>query len=493
MAAPTRVVERLRLRASSEAAVRTTVLALEDAFRTATLPDAGARLICVRRLHLGELPTGASAQALSLLLESRFANARWTMAHGAHAGAGSADVVWFRDDLEAHIVAGLRVANAEALDGWYWRLAMPGIARPHAPEQLRTIAFAVAAFEEGPSAMPAWTAAVVRAGHRDRLVAALRRGDGHALSRLARIAGLANAMRGAAAVPDVRHAVPAPAAGQPAAARPSMSIAPDDRAAFVDALAGRAAGRSRAGAGRIAVRSPARRPQPTSAPGSRRPAPAAAARVRQARGGPQSSMAETGINGRRGGPVRPHALPPADAAGRTVDVPRRRAADSTPPPVASAWDRPDAEPTVAGGLLFLLPVLERVGFAAWCAQRGSAEPEPDVVAAAVLQLLLARLGVDEEDPVWALAAPFRLHPARRDAASWLTRCRRYVRRRAHIGLASLVVRPARIAVTATHADVFFPLSAADARTRRAGLDIDPGWVPWFGRVVAFHYEDRPWS
>jgi hypothetical protein len=62
-----------------------------------------------------------------------------------------------------------------------------------------------------------------------------------------------------------------------------------------------------------------------------------------------------------------------------------------------------------------------------------------------------------------------------------------------IGLASLVVRRARVDITPTHVDVFFRLNAADVRVRRAGLDIDPGWVPWFGRVVTFHYEDRPWN
>jgi hypothetical protein len=35
--------------------------------------------------------------------------------------------------------------------------------------------------------------------------------------------------------------------------------------------------------------------------------------------------------------------------------------------------------------------------------------------------------------------------------------------------------------------VFFDLAAADVRVRRSGLDIDPGWVPWLGRVVRFHY------
>jgi hypothetical protein len=27
----------------------------------------------------------------------------------------------------------------------------------------------------------------------------------------------------------------------------------------------------------------------------------------------------------------------------------------------------------------------------------------------------------------------------------------------------------------------------DIEVRRAGLDLDPGWVPWLGRVVTFGY------
>ena len=144
--------------------------------------------------------------------------------------------------------------------------------------------------------------------------------------------------------------------------------------------------------------------------------------------------------------------------------------------------------------MFLLPVLERLGFAKWAAERAPEEPQPDVLAAQILNLLLSRLRVDEEDPIWGLAAAFRLQPEDCEPANiWLSACRRYLRRQAHIGLASLVLRPARLAITPTHADVFFRLNAADVRVRRIGLDIDPGWVPWFGRVVAFHYGVRPWN
>jgi hypothetical protein len=48
-------------------------------------------------------------------------------------------------------------------------------------------------------------------------------------------------------------------------------------------------------------------------------------------------------------------------------------------------------------------------------------------------------------------------------------------------------RPGSFTLTPTHLDIFFQLDQADIRIRRAGLDLDPGWVPWLGRVVLFHY------
>ena len=56
-------------------------------------------------------------------------------------------------------------------------------------------------------------------------------------------------------------------------------------------------------------------------------------------------------------------------------------------------------------------------------------------------------------------------------------------------LAKLVLRPARLEVTPTQADVHFRASALDFSLRRAGWDIDPGWVPYVGRVIRFHYDN----
>ncbi|HEY2289287.1 MAG TPA: hypothetical protein VGM86_01180, partial [Thermoanaerobaculia bacterium] len=72
--------------------------------------------------------------------------------------------------------------------------------------------------------------------------------------------------------------------------------------------------------------------------------------------------------------------------------------------------------------------------------------------------------------------------------AWLIAARRWCRRRAGIGLADLVQRPGQVIATRTHLDVFLDPRQVEIRVRRAGLDLDPGWVPWLGRVVRFHYE-----
>ncbi|MBU4295130.1 MAG: hypothetical protein L6365_05635 [Desulfobulbaceae bacterium] len=55
---------------------------------------------------------------------------------------------------------------------------------------------------------------------------------------------------------------------------------------------------------------------------------------------------------------------------------------------------------------------------------------------------------------------------------------------------TLVNREGFIATTKTHVDVFFDLQDTDVRVRRAGLDIDPGWVPWLGKVIQYHYQEK---
>ncbi|HZI15895.1 MAG TPA: hypothetical protein VE153_36345 [Myxococcus sp.] len=55
-------------------------------------------------------------------------------------------------------------------------------------------------------------------------------------------------------------------------------------------------------------------------------------------------------------------------------------------------------------------------------------------------------------------------------------------------LACLLLRPGRLDVEATEAHLYLPMRMVDLSLRRAGWDLDPGFVPLLGRVIRFHYE-----
>ncbi|HJZ82355.1 MAG TPA: hypothetical protein VKD91_18480, partial [Pyrinomonadaceae bacterium] len=76
------------------------------------------------------------------------------------------------------------------------------------------------------------------------------------------------------------------------------------------------------------------------------------------------------------------------------------------------------------------------------------------------------------------------------SASWYRAMRRWCRGYAGLRLRDLIRRRGRMAITQTHLDLFFDLDSVDIRIRRAGLDVDPGWLPWLGSVVSFHYLEK---
>lgn len=52
----------------------------------------------------------------------------------------------------------------------------------------------------------------------------------------------------------------------------------------------------------------------------------------------------------------------------------------------------------------------------------------------------------------------------------------------------LCQRPARLHLDTAWIDVHFPLDRLDTDIRKAGLDPDPDYVPWLGKVVKLHYD-----
>ncbi len=174
------------------------------------------------------------------------------------------------------------------------------------------------------------------------------------------------------------------------------------------------------------------------------------------------------------------------------------------------------EATNAAGLFFLLNALRRVGIvAALDACPALAESE---LVTHILMRLCACAGVADDDPILSCLSPaqesFVLPPdelaghaneiwPRGFAAphvgefdsnyfvrAWVVAVERWCWRAGRIRVRDIVTRNGRVWRTRTDLDVTLPLSAVDIRIRRVGLDIDPGWLPWFGQygcVVRFHY------
>ena len=177
------------------------------------------------------------------------------------------------------------------------------------------------------------------------------------------------------------------------------------------------------------------------------------------------------------------------------------------------------EPTSAAGLYFLLNALQQVGIAATfdtCPILREANFAPHVLKRLAMDAQVAeddpmlrclpakdqRLDLHHED--WTeIHAKSECHPggltaiALTDPATlvrlWAVAARRWCWRVARLSLSEIVHRPGRVWLTRTDLDVTLPLDQVDIRIRRAGLDIDPGYVSWFGPwglVVRFHYRER---
>jgi hypothetical protein len=179
------------------------------------------------------------------------------------------------------------------------------------------------------------------------------------------------------------------------------------------------------------------------------------------------------------------------------------------------------EITSCAGLFFLLNAVRRLGIVR--AVHGSPALAEADFASHILKQLSICAGVADDDPILrclpapearlvldplALAelqrkpeyfpagyapSPHQDFDSDRLLRIWVLAVRRWCWRMGRLSLREIVHRRGRVWLTRTDLDITLPLREADIRIRRIGLDIDPGWLPWFGgygRVVRFHYRDQ---
>jgi hypothetical protein len=489
-------VRRLHLRSTDAALAQAGRRMLGTALSDPSVDDGSPRLLLVRRLAPAAIRAGASAVAVQRWFGGALRELRAVALHGALPAAPYAPAVWFESRFEACLIAARRLAAGQRCEAWFWPLAIEGLQPALAPEAALRAALACA-MREAPPALAA--AAFLAALDSDRGAAlatrALAREDA---TNLLRRCGWANAQ------PDAPHpgaaALRASLAGR-ALARP--------RPLLDAAAADWGAGDARTlwvGACLALLRAPQLAADPDLPAAvaialSIAPGEPAGAGAQQAAPAHAACAAETGhpepahpVAARHGGaPLRVAASGPQRRGAGTDAAPqaRPRLQAASAPRLAEAGaacarpERERSEYTGHAGLLFLLNPLRRLGFEHWLTRhpRLLAEDFP----AALFAALARRCRIADEDPVlprW-LHAEHAATPWQADA--WAKSLRLWCRRRAGIGLREVAQRPGAILLSPTHLDVHLEAHAIDMRLRRAGLDLDPGWVPWFGRVVRFHY------
>jgi hypothetical protein len=506
-----RQIRTLRLGAPRRDQIARMAIALEDALRTAGLPrlPQGA-LLLVRRLDLGKLPSGASPQWLSRHIETRLQ----AMQLAAVPPRPDAPAVWFSDRSEA-LAALLATSAQDAPRAWYWAGVLPGWRPGMTMRELLPRALRQAAAEPHAAAGAAGVAALLdRLLRLDRLDAILEHLD---LRHVAPVADPASVP--AATAPAGAAQLDAALASDPGEAEvtrlPPPSNAIETSPPLIASTVWRAAltrwvrrwGRADRRSHWLAAHALVAVHGPAAAAQAERLITHLTAPV--APSGPTQTQTEPAVHrSSERMSSTPRAPQPAASDLEAYETPPqldqpapREPFQDAPPdalPSAEPW-----QPTRHGGLLLILPALARLEMAA-------ADADGDLCLC-LLHRIADRLKIRKDPVRQALPRPLP-HTAPRSFVppdAWhglrlprgadlgrehclLAACQlvlaRFLRRYARISLRRLVRRPALVHATPTHIDLRFDARWVDLELRLAGLDLDPGWVPWLGRVVSFHYD-----
>ncbi|QDF06031.1 hypothetical protein BHS04_22890 [Myxococcus xanthus] len=584
-----RRVRKVKLAAASPALVRRGAVLLEDALRTASLPDApGGRVLVIRQLSLGTIHADRSPATLSLAVEQRVRELALLAVHARSQSAATAQAVYFQDELEPFVMLATRLAQGLPLDAWFWRLAVPELHPGTSRDEALRLALASALrTRPGHAAGVTLVSELHALGALAPLLGALRWQDGPALAR-AWWGHLPSRPAPRLPLDDVGSTEQVSEPLRSTLARWARAWgAGDARALWLAAVALCTRMPSRVAAPDLPSRAwrvlgalqasptahlPTPREPPQQAPPKpdARTVPAATGVVPGiAASSPPSPRALSGAPSSDDvtKPLQATPASPADvtAAPRRMARPATEDTDGAPGDIGTTpQDTPlryvteEALPTAAGGLLFLVPMLNALGLEEFLA--GHPALADLGIPERFLRHVAERLGVPSTDPLFRVLqeaaaplpepnpfvlpgrfqagvgarAPFRLvreptgrcvafdartrvplastshgealpppfdrclttplaHRLPWDDATLMLRAAlltvgRVTRRLAHMGLRALVLRPGRLVATRTHLDIVFASSQVDIRIRRAGLDINPGWVPWLARVIQYHYQ-----
>jgi hypothetical protein len=473
-------VRHLRLLAGDHTQARRVAIALGDALHTASFPEGDSgRWFTIRRLALGRIDPATSPASLALLLERVVRDATTRAVAFDTAGARTAETVTFPSRGGALAALARRHARHEDTSAWFWNQVVPG-----------------------------WREAASRAAQWGLLLNAAHQGEGAALIAATTVAAAVRAAAGA--IGEIATAVSAQeaafwlfAAGfdPVVGARGSSPLAVSLVTVLTEPLSqARAALRAAAGTRardddvRLVWLGTLLALDARSTHAARAELPATIAAWMQTQRGGSFTSAAANIDA---------PSVPAARLNRTPVTPEEKTGSQRSASAGTDVSLESSTP-ISGdcshyaGLLFLVPVLQRLGLPRYLAR------DPALLDNAFPARLLAfigrRAGMAEDDPLLRVlselvdGAPEDRTPTWYYVA-WLAAVRTWCRHRAKLRLRELVLRPGRVDATRAHLEVCFDPERADIRLRRLALDADPGWVRWLGWVIRFHYaasdERRP--
>lgn len=476
-----RHVRHLRLACIQEDHARHGRILLEDALRTASFGDEG-RLVLIRKLNVGRIPLRSSATHWSQALEQSYRRLQPVALSVDSPAADRAAAVYFANAYEPWLRVAVRAVAGQPCPEWYWAPALPGwTSRQNSAETLR-LAFRALSAQGG---LKLTLLLLWRLRSLAPLLQSLQLGDLDGVQR--ELIDGSSPPRAAKAGPEADDHARVPPL------RLAHALDPVEAA--------------------IAASWP---------PGDlRRRWLATAHLTREANTGPATPFAPD---------VTPAAIDQlvqfwsdrglTQTPAQVAEPPAQPAIDGSPRPAPESPNlaRRNPEPaavdrtlTRAGGLFFVVPLLARTGLLEFITtlpveQRA---PYPWHVLRLILRHALggtpacrpskqvktgapspsrAQLEVEgnlASDPLRIALGDLPESP--RDLGRWLIRANRQALRLTGLNLRQIVLRAALVSWSPTHTDLFFRPGDADVRLRRAGLDVDPGWVPWLNRVIHYHY------
>jgi hypothetical protein len=530
-----RRVDRLSLQVGRAEEAARAAQTIREALRIATMPGDGrpGRLF-IRRLDLGTIQLGEGPSPIARRMEAYLRALRLDAVPIADPRAPAAEVVIARDPIEPLAVALAHAAARRRLTAWFWPRVDEQLTAQRAPAEIAAIVWRLLAERrDAVACIPAVVGAVLDADGAAEVLAVIDPVLGqrlvHVMDVTAIPAGVAAEIVETIVPPRWRSVVRQVIAKWTADKRAAWLVTAVVRAAHPRISAARLAALVR---GVTAMPVLERKDRPREVSSTTPPDNDLAARRSDITVAPprpddlRASASDVEVissklprpipDAASGVPVdatRPARLPaPPLARAATPDEPAR------PPESAGAasmrwWLSERPQPTRYGGLYFVLRPLARLGLDAFVA----AHPELDELdfGVRVLARIADAQGITAEDPIrialelaqvespirvpvppafadlWTervpAPVPEGLDPLRDLIDAWHAAVSAWLDRHAQLDLTTVVVRDAAVLCSRTHLDVVFDMESSDVRLRKAALDIDPGFVPWLGRVVQFHY------